>query len=82
MSWYTLSDFIDEDKIGNLPGSPVDGSPAMLCPEHDIVVAEGAVAFYFYDAQTGNRLRLASIDTGLLDELVTKFVRYLEVGIE
>lgn len=82
MSWHTLDDFVDEDQIGNFPGSPVDSSPAMLCPEHNIVVAEGATAFYFFDSRTGSRLRLASIDTDLLNELVTKFARYLEVGIE
>ena len=70
----TLGDLIDPDYIPNLPGFPVADSPAMVY--YTVVIAEGAMMFYFFNYLTGQYIPLERVSR--LGFLCDRFVEYLD----
>jgi len=76
----TLGDFIPEANLPQGPGTPVAESPAMLY--YTVVIAEGALSFYFFNYITRQHIPLADIPMGKLEFLCDRFVEYLDSAAE
>ena len=72
----TLGDFISEENLPQEPSTPVAESLAKQYD--DIIVAEGATRFYFFDAGTQQMLPLADMSFDTVADLAYAFGAYLD----